>query len=467
MVMNPAFHVSLVFAWIVLSRAAAGDADPRRFADDQCGQAMSMPQGLCSFEHVRALIMNDTWASSTTAWKRMPAACRSLVADAAVNPDTFATECLPGVLLALLLRTYDRKDKAACNTSANMALEVEYYYSNIQRLWPREMREHWVGRWPLQQYVQKVDAVYDRTETLVNLERICSQHIRAQSGPAVGTAKTHAVGGTESILMVLQDSPDVQDMRVKLLQKLPAWLDSQEEHSRFDDCYESPPATLVCGMVSRSQLGQDLWVLARFGLLAPPPLGRQGGFFIEIGAHHPEALSNSYLLERLARWQGLCIEPFPRGNWHARNAKLIQAVVGPEDEWLEFFKPGSVWGGLHKEARKNGRLVNAVSEGELIQMVSVRTRSFESVFTQAKQEGIEVPPVVHYVSLDTEGSEYDLLQVFPFDHYVPLSFTIEHHHEEPRRTKIQEFLYARGYELELTVGHDDFFLLKGFEQYLD
>ena len=50
-----------------------------------------------------------------------------------------------------------------------------------------------------------------------------------------------------------------------------------------------------------SQAGQDLFVLTALD-------GKKNGKFIEIGAHHPTFISNTYLLESKFGWDGILIE---------------------------------------------------------------------------------------------------------------------------------------------------------------
>ena len=49
-----------------------------------------------------------------------------------------------------------------------------------------------------------------------------------------------------------------------------------------------------------------------------------------------------------------------------------------------------------------------------------------------------------YISIDTEGSEYEILKAFDLNKYRPKLFTIEHNFTE-NHTKLDELLISNGY----------------------
>jgi len=214
----------------------------------------------------------------------------------------------------------------------------------------------------------------------------------------------------------------------------------------------------INSVFAQSQICQDFWVLDRLAAL------KSGGFFLEIGANHSEELSNSYLLEKARDWRGVCIEPFPSGDWSTRSVALVKCAVGPEGGRLQFIAPGHVLGGLVEEADV-ARVMSTVPVSHQ-QVVEVETRDMTSILKSARVDDKEVPKVIHYMSLDTEGSEYSILCDFPFDSYTVLAITVEHNFREPARSQIRDLLEKNGFALDMSVEHDDFFLLKGYEKYV-
>jgi hypothetical protein len=54
------------------------------------------------------------------------------------------------------------------------------------------------------------------------------------------------------------------------------------------------------------------------------------------------------------------------------------------------------------------------------------------------------PRTIDYLSIDTEGSEYEILKSFPFDQWEIRLITVEHNFT-PIRASIRELLTAKGY----------------------
>ena len=81
------------------------------------------------------------------------------------------------------------------------------------------------------------------------------------------------------------------------------------------------------------------------------------------------------------------------------------------------------------EARlKNGKIISV----ETISLNDVVNEYFDSICPS-------------YISIDTEGSEYEILKAFDLDNFRPKVFTIEHNYTE-NETKIDELLITSGYE---------------------
>ena len=186
---------------------------------------------------------------------------------------------------------------------------------------------------------------------------------------------------------------------------------------------------------SYAQLCQDLWVA---WMLGPNP-----GYFIEIGGFDGVTLSNTYLLEQQG-WGGLLVEPLPE---HFANLDAVRHC----DKWQ-----GAI-GFAGESGAKSVNFRRVTDAPELSRLEDVNpedaheeTRLNHSVFTTPLRrlddllDEVDAPQVVDYFSLDTEGSELDILATFPFHERTIRVLTVEHN-TDARQREITEFLARHGY----------------------
>jgi hypothetical protein len=74
-------------------------------------------------------------------------------------------------------------------------------------------------------------------------------------------------------------------------------------------------------------------------------------------------------------------------------------------------------------------------------------------------DSVNAPTFIEYMSLDTEGTELEILKGIDFSKYTFGFMNIEHNFMEPRRTEIREFLKTKGYSLYSSNFVDDNFIL--------
>ena len=55
------------------------------------------------------------------------------------------------------------------------------------------------------------------------------------------------------------------------------------------------------------------------------------------------------------------------------------------------------------------------------------------------------PKIIHYLSLDTEKTELDILKIFDFSKYTFLYITVENNKTEPNNTELKNLLLDNGY----------------------
>lgn len=188
---------------------------------------------------------------------------------------------------------------------------------------------------------------------------------------------------------------------------------------------------------SHAQIMQDLWALYMLG-------EKRGGFFVEFGACDGQKLSNTLLLERAYGWTGILAEPNPV--WHEalkrnRTARICtDCVAARSGEVVEFLSADQ----MPELSRIAGIVPNDVHERngnrDRQTRFAVNTISLNDLL-----ESQGAPRVVDYLSLDTEGSEYEILRTTDFDRWSFRLISVEHAGETEKREAILTLLQSRGY----------------------
>jgi FkbM family methyltransferase len=154
--------------------------------------------------------------------------------------------------------------------------------------------------------------------------------------------------------------------------------------------------------MSYSQLAQDLTVINFFK--------KFNGYFIEIGAIDGIELSNTYLLEKEFGWSGICVEPIPevyeklvvnRPNSKCYSSALFSTsgkdVTFDVAAWSLISGVSQYISPLWKNQVNNGKT-----------QITVKTATLLEILDKAK-----APNFIEYLSLDTEGTELEILKSVP------------------------------------------------------
>ena len=169
--------------------------------------------------------------------------------------------------------------------------------------------------------------------------------------------------------------------------------------------------------------------------------------FLEFGATDGLELSNSYMLENSYDWKGVLSEPSPQ--WHdllrknRTNTKIITKCIWSESrKKLDFFMSDvGVLSTINEfiESDKSSMPGNTLERKKSGKVISVETISLDDVI---KEYFDDVVP--SYVSIDTEGSEFEILKAFSLDIYRPKVFTIEHNFTD-YQNKIDQLMISHNY----------------------
>jgi FkbM family methyltransferase len=200
----------------------------------------------------------------------------------------------------------------------------------------------------------------------------------------------------------------------------------------------------------RSQLGQDIFALLETG-------AKKNGYFIEFGATNGVDLSNTFILEKNYGWHGILAEP--ARCWHDQLFKNRSAIIDTRCLWstsgekIEFNEtPTPEFSTIHQFNNSDNHLeYRANGEKYLVETVSLNDLLDEH----------KAPLIIDYLSIDTEGSEFDILRNFDFDKYKISAITCEHNFTTAREN-IRSLLADNGYinKFEEISDFDDWYVRK-------
>lgn len=203
---------------------------------------------------------------------------------------------------------------------------------------------------------------------------------------------------------------------------------------------------------TNSQIEQERWVLAMC-------LGRRGGRFAEIGAFDGVLHSNTCFLEADHGWSGVLVEPNPllfAKLVASRRATCLERAVHREGgQFLSFIASQEI-GTLAEYAEADGYAEHRRQAISANGLITVETISFDDMDAADGWAGSGFD----YASLDTEGSELDILRTIDLARHEIALFTIEHNFIEPRREEMRTLLAQAGYQ-RLNVGFDDWYWHEG------
>jgi FkbM family methyltransferase len=213
------------------------------------------------------------------------------------------------------------------------------------------------------------------------------------------------------------------------LQQLHAWNVESAHPDFLDDRFAQ---FVVAGLGNvRSQFFQDLWVLFELGQ-------KRNGYFVEFGASDAELLSNTWLLEQHHGWTGILAEPNPvnHPSLRSRRATLdTRCVYSSTGAQMEFHATDAP--ALSTLAQFSGADLHAGLR-QARHTIQVDTVSLDDLLDEH-----HAPPIVDYLSIDTEGSEYDILAAYSFRRRFRC-ISVEHNFT-PARETIDRLLREKGY----------------------
>lgn len=198
----------------------------------------------------------------------------------------------------------------------------------------------------------------------------------------------------------------------------------------------------VTGTAAFSQEGEDLVLSRLLGVCE----GRPVGFYVDVGAHHPERYSNTrYFYER--GWRGINIDPAPgvASMFAAARPRdiSVQIAISDAEGTIEYavFNDFALNGcDLELAAKRNGQNGHRVTE-----VLQVPARRLADVLAEHLPSAMPID----FLSVDVEGHDLAVLQSNDWDRFRPHLVVAEDAEaatlDEASRCVISQFMVGHGY----------------------
>jgi len=166
---------------------------------------------------------------------------------------------------------------------------------------------------------------------------------------------------------------------------------------------------------SYSQCGEDLIMQCLFRELGIDKIS-----YLDIGAHHPSYLSNTYLFYQYGG-RGVCVEPDP-SLYEEFSAKRpydthlncgVDAIPGDADFYLMSTST------LNTFSRVEAERYQSYGQQRILKIIQIEVKNVNEIISQY----FEFPP--NLVSIDVEGLDYVIMQSFDFSKFRPEVFCLE------------------------------------------
>ena len=201
-----------------------------------------------------------------------------------------------------------------------------------------------------------------------------------------------------------------------------------------------------------SQVGQDKYVIENIFHF------KKNGVFVDIGAHDGISYSNTYYMEKYLGWTGICVEPQEDKFQSLQQNRTCICVQGcifnqtGEKDFVFVDGPSDMLSGLldtydprHME-RAHQELEHL---GGTKKIIKVKTYNLNEICAAHNITHID------FLSIDTEGSEEQIIKSINFDTLDISVITVENNYNS---NAIFSYLTAHGYKLLCNIRGDEIYM---------
>jgi FkbM family methyltransferase len=202
-----------------------------------------------------------------------------------------------------------------------------------------------------------------------------------------------------------------------------------------------------------SQLGQDKIIDEIFNF-------SNDKFFVEVGAHDGVSCSNTLFFEETRQWKGICIEPSPKNfaklvqNRKSININSCVSNFEGEVNFANIVGYSEMLSGIidHYDQRHINRINNELAQyGGSAEIIKVQSVKLQTIFNLFNVKNVD------FCSIDTEGSELEVLNSIDFNKTKIKCFSIENNFNTD---DVKNFLESKGYNLFVRLSFEDIYTLE-------
>ncbi len=185
------------------------------------------------------------------------------------------------------------------------------------------------------------------------------------------------------------------------------------------------------------------------------------GTFVDIGAYGGVEFSNTYFFEKELGWKGICIEPNPEQFVKlkaARKCICIQGCISDmsgQSKLVIVRNADGLSGLLHKYDKNHLDKINQLVKDEVAscEIIDVECYLFNDLVKKHNIFHID------FLSIDTEGGEFDIISSIDFDTITIDVITVEDNYNDKRFTP---FLKDKGFTFVTRLAQDLLFVRNDF-----
>ncbi len=205
----------------------------------------------------------------------------------------------------------------------------------------------------------------------------------------------------------------------------------------------------------KSQLGQDKLIdeLCNF---------KENGVFIDVGANDGLCISNTVFFEKNRKWKGLCIEPLPFRYSELvknRSCNTFNGVCSNIDKkdvsFMKITGHCELLSGILEfyDQKHLDRIKSEMEQfGGTSEIIKLPSLCLSTLFDKYKYKTID------YLSVDTEGSEFEVLQGIDFKRHSIKYITVESNYNDSR---IDVLLKENGFKCIAMIGGGEYVYKSG------